>query len=172
MSHPQQLAFVASVEQMHPDAFDNCRVLEIGSLNINGTVRHFFTNCDYTGADLADGPGVDVICPGQDLDYPDKHFTTVISTECFEHNPHWMPTFLNMIRMASQLVIFTCATTGRPEHGTSRTDSYSSPFTANSDYYQNLTEYDFEHLPLDDWFSQYEFRVDEEACDLYFWGMK
>lgn len=173
MSHPQQLAFVAGVQAMHPDAFTGCRVLEVGSLNINGTVRGLFTDCHYTGVDLAPGPGVDVVCPGQDLDYPARDFTTVISTECFEHNPHWAATFANMHRMADQLVIVTCATTGRAEHGTSRTDTYSSPFTAHTDYYRNLTADDFRAMfDLDGMFAHHEFTTDEQAHDLYFWGVR
>jgi len=173
VSHPQQIQFVATVAAQHPEAFTDCRVLEIGSLNINGTVRGFFTDCFYVGVDLAQGSGVDVICPGQDLEYPDGDFTTVISTECFEHNPAWAATFTNMHRMASHLVIFTCATTGRGEHGTARTDTYSSPFTAHSNYYRNLTEQDFRDLfDLDQMFSVYEFSTNQETCDLYFWGLR
>lgn len=173
MSHPQQLAFVASVEAKFPECFTGCRVLEVGSLNINGTVRDHFTDCFYVGVDLAQGPGVDVISPGQDLEYPDGDFTTVISTECFEHNPQWAETFTNMHRMAASLVVFTCATTGRAEHGTARSDTYSSPFTAHDNYYRNLTEQDFrEAFDLDAMFSVYEFSTNGETCDLYFWGVK
>ena len=90
---------------------ENRKVLEVGSLDINGTVRIFFDNCDYTGLDLGEGKGVDLIEEGQNYDAPDETYDTVLSTECFEHNPYWKETFLNMIRLCKKngLVFFTCA---------------------------------------------------------------
>ena len=78
-----------------------------------------------------------------------------------------------MHRMASKFVIFTCASTGRPEHGTTRTTPQNSPFTLKWDYYYNLTKEDFmEALDLDDMFKTYEFSYNPSSCDLYFWGVK
>ena len=174
MSHPEQREFVVGLVERFPEAFNECRVLEIGSLNINGTVRDFFTDCFHLGVDLATGPGVDVIAEGQHLDYPDGDFTTTISAECFEHNPYWVETFANMHRMSSYLVVVTCATTGRPEHGTTRSEPTSSPFTTERwDYYRNLTEEDFRAaFNLDEMFTEYEFSTNDESNDLYFWGVK
>lgn len=53
MSHPEQLEFVASVRQRFPGFFTGRRVLEVGSLDINGSVRGMFTDCDYVGVDVA-----------------------------------------------------------------------------------------------------------------------
>jgi hypothetical protein len=129
MSHLEQLAFVASVKEKYPHFFNSVPVLEVGSLDINGSVRQFFTDCDYTGIDLAEGPSVDIVAQGQDFDLPDKTFVTSISGECFEHNPYWSETFMNMHRLTSGILIFTCATEGRHEHGTARTTPSDSPFT-------------------------------------------
>jgi hypothetical protein len=74
MSHPQQRAFVRSIRGRFPTFFVGQRVLEVGSLEMkgknNGCVRGFFSGCDYTGLDLREGPGVDVVCPGQDYGAP------------------------------------------------------------------------------------------------------
>lgn len=173
MAHPEQREFFASVTARFPSYFTGRRVLEVGSLNINGTVRDFFTDCDYTGVDLEPGPGVDVVGEGQALDYPDESFDVVVSAECFEHNPYWLQTFVNMRRMCSGLVVFTCATEGRGEHGTTRTDPASSPFTVGRwDYYRNLTADDFHaDLNLDALFAAYEFSTNDLSHDLYFWGL-
>lgn len=174
MAHPEQRKFIEDLKRIWPEWFNNVDVLEIGSLNINGTIRDFFTGNRYVGVDLADGDGVDVVGFGEALDYEDDSFDVCVSTECFEHNPNWADTFINMHRMASKAVIMTCASTGRPEHGTSRQHPGSSPFTANlSDYYRNLTEKDFQdRFVLDQMFSHYCFEVNTSSCDLYFYGSK
>lgn len=172
MAHPEQRVFFETVRLRFPHMFSGVRVLDIGSFNINGTVRDFFTDSEYVGVDLEEGPGVDVVGQGQELDYPDNSFDTVVSAECFEHNPYWLETFVNMHRMSKELVVFTCATLGRPEHGTSRTSPSDSPFTVKWDYYKNLCEDDFsENLDLDSMFERYSFSVNTQSKDLYFWGL-
>jgi hypothetical protein len=171
MSHQSQLDFVKSVKDMFPYSFKEATVLEVGSLNINGSVRQFFINCDYVGVDLAEGRGVDIVGFVHTLPLAENSFDTVISCECFEHDKHWQETFKTMYKVAKGLVIFSCATTGRPEHGTTATNPQDSPFT--NDYYKNLTEKDFkEAFDLDSMFSKYQFSVNESSKDLYFWGLK
>lgn len=173
MSHQQQLDFVARIKEHFPEKFKNVKVLEVGSLDINGSIRGFFKDCDYIGCDIGHGAGVDVVCAGEELDYPDNMFDTVASCECFEHNPEWVATFKNMHRMAKKngLIFMSCATTGRAEHGTPRTSPAAAPFCG--EYYKNLTEEDFmAELPLAEMFSSFKFAVGKETHDLYFCGFK
>jgi len=177
MSHPQQLYFVSSIRAVFPKQFTNSKVLEIGSLNINGSVRQFFDNCDYTGIDVGDGRDVDIVCEGHVYDAPVETFDTVISCECFEHNPHWAETFLNMIRLCKSggLIVMTCATTGRAEHGTTRTSPLDSPLTIGKgwEYYKNLIEDDFNNIiNASDIFASHNYSVNPASQDLYFWGIK
>ena len=69
-------------------------------------------------------------------------------------------------------VLFTCASTGRPEHGTSRTDPNESPGTSyfRWDYYKNLDENDFPLDLLESYFSFYKFYENKVSKDLYFLG--
>lgn len=168
LSHQSQLDFVRSLVNRFPIYFAGQKVLEVGSLDINGSIRQFFSGCNYIGVDLGEGRGVDLVARGEELDFPDGHFMTVASCECFEHNPEWEATFRNMVRMCSGLVFFSCATTGRPEHGTRRTSPGDAPFCG--DYYRNLTEDDFREKFTFEEFSQYGFEV--RGTDLYFWGIK
>lgn len=196
MSHSYQRKFISMVKNKNSLFFTNTKVLEIGSLNINGTMRDFFSNCDYTGIDIGNGKDVDIVCSGHDYDAPDESYDVTTSGECFEHNPYWAETFSNMIRMTKSggLIFFTCATIGRPEHGTSRTSPSKSPLTIERgwDYYKNLNEDDFRrsfNKSFDEIFKIYEFHstVSENPTefvinlkkengefseDLYFWGIK
>jgi SAM-dependent methyltransferase len=173
MAHRAQFNFFAKVKQQFPEYFTNTSVVEMGSLNINGTVRVLFENPkNYVGIDLGEGSGVDVVCRGEEYDAPDESFDVAISAECFEHNPQWAETFENMYRLTRKggLITFTCASTGRPEHGTSRTSKADSPFT--NDYYRNLTEENFRPLVDKLGFNSVYFEYYTGTKDLYFWGTK
>ena len=52
MAHQQQFDFVKSVRDKFQESFNKAKVLEVGSLDINGSVRQFFTECDYLGKDV------------------------------------------------------------------------------------------------------------------------
>lgn len=177
MAHLAQRQFVSLVSEKLGRFFDGCSVLEIGSLDISGSVRDFFRNCKYVGVDVAEGRGVDVVCQGQDYDGPDNSFDQVISCEVMEHNPHWAATFENMIRLCRPggLIVMTCATTGRGEHGTTRTAPDYSPLTVKLgwDYYRNLSVEDFrQSTDIESKFSHYAFWVNWSSYDLYFCGLK
>ena len=74
MSHYTQRQFVEWVKAAFPDSFKGKRVLEVGSLDINGSVRGYFQDCEYIGLDVGPGPGVDVVCGGQEYDAPSGSF--------------------------------------------------------------------------------------------------
>lgn len=174
MAHGQQIDFCNYVKSKFPNRFNNCSVLDIGSLDINGNNHYLFSNYKYIGIDVGEGNNVDIVSKGHEF-RSSRVFDVVISTECFEHDPFYADTIKNAIRLlrTDGLFIFTCATTGRSEHGTSRTDGkYANPL-AGEDYYKNLTEEDIrKEIDIDSLFSQYEFKVNKQSFDLYFWGIK
>lgn len=173
MAHLQQFEFVRNLSKKFPDSFNKAKVLEVGSLDINGSIRQFFTDCHYIGLDIGKGKGVDIVCFGEQYDAPDSSFDTTGSCECFEHNPEWLATFKNMIRLTKSggLVFFTCATEGRAEHGTSRTSRADAPFCG--DYYRNLVESDFtKEIDFKEIFSEFAFMSQNVTHDLYFYGIK
>jgi len=58
-------------------------VLEVGSYDVNGTVRPLFTG-RYLGVDLQPGPGVDLLVTDDLYDSP--RFDVIVSTEMLEHD--------------------------------------------------------------------------------------
>lgn len=176
MAHPEQAIFCKKVKGKYPQLFLNTSVLDIGSLDINGNNRYLFENCSYIGVDVGDGKNVDYVCRGHEFN-PGKQYGVVISTECFEHDQHWRDTIQNCISLTKSggIFMFTCATTGRQEHGTTRTTPQDSPFTHSlfNDYYMNLTEDDIISIPLflDNW-AVMEFSTNDHTKDLYFYGVK
>lgn len=173
MAHTEQMFFFQNVKHFFPRFFKDTRVLEIGSLNINGTVRVFFDNAQYTGIDIGPGDCVDETCRGEDYPAPANTFDVVMSTEVFEHAENWDLIFQNMLRMVKRngLVAFSCASRGRTQHGTSLFSMEAAPHVAAStDYYRNLMAKDFtDAFKMDHWFSDYEF-IEDMDC-LYFVGL-
>jgi SAM-dependent methyltransferase len=174
MSHAQQQYFCKLVEK---NFFERKKIsiLEIGSYNVNGTIRDIFVNQKYIGVDVKKGPCVDIVYDGQNLDIKDK-FDLSISCECFEHNPFYLENFKKMIELTKNdgVVVFTCASLFRKEHGTTRTTSADSPGSMEKwDYYKNLFKKDFEKkIDMNKTFYKYQFYYNLFSDDLYFIGIK
>jgi len=173
--HFEAHQFISTIKMHFYDHFNKAKVLEVGSYTVNHSIRDCFSECDYIGLDLIDGPGVDVVAEGSNFVLK-QQFDTVISAECFEHNPNYEQTFKNMVKHCREggLVAFSCATDGREEHGTQKTDPNDSPGTASIgwDYYKNLKENDFSRGFLNHNFSTFFFISNHESHDLYFLGFK
>lgn len=78
------------------------KVVEIGSQNVNGTLRDHKTPnvSEYIGVDFANGSGVDIVL--QDLyKYPfeDNSVDAIVSSSCYEHSELFWLTFLEGMRV-------------------------------------------------------------------------
>ena len=60
-------------------------VLEVGSLNVNGSARRYF-NGEYWGVDMRPGRGVDEVLNAHDLHDADGPFEVIVCTEMLEHD--------------------------------------------------------------------------------------
>jgi SAM-dependent methyltransferase len=181
MAHLQQRVFCEKIKARLPQYFMGTMAMDIGSFDINGNNQYLFdTQSLYLGVDVALGRNVDIVCPAYALGLPDSTFDVIVSTECLEHDWHWAETLRNAIRMLRPggLLLITCATTGRPEHGTRRTTPQDAPLLSTvddawADYYRNLTEEDIRAaIDIPDSFQLVEFSIGEETHDLYFFGVK
>jgi SAM-dependent methyltransferase len=180
MAHAYQQDFFTRVKRAYPQYFTDVKVLDIGSLDLNGNAKHFFTfPYYYVGVDLGEGKNVNVVCPGHLFDCGFQ-FDVVMSAECFEHDMYYARTLQNMVRLLRPggLMVFTCASDGRPEHGTLKSLPQDAPFLNNisekwGNYYKNLNETDIRLvMDVNNIFSSFNFEYERTSHDLYFWGIK
>ena len=175
MAHKEQIDFCKSVKEKYPLKFKYCSVLDIGSMDINGNNRYLFEDYTYTGIDLAEGPNVDVV--GYAHEYKTQYkYDVVISTEALEHDKHWRKTLIYAYKKLKRggLLLITCATEGRQEHGVKGVNEFCSPHTL--DYYKNLTANDILDVfdnDLSQYFKEWDIKeVHDTMDDLYFYAIK
>lgn len=114
--HAEALAWVE--ECVSKLTFTPRSVVELGSRNVNGGVRHLFpTATEYVGVDAFDGPGVDVVADAAEW-MSDEYVDVVVSTEMLEHTANGREI---VARCASNLrdggvLILTAAAPGRSPH--------------------------------------------------------
>ncbi len=181
MAHPAQTDFFKRAFDsfpMHfgPDAKNG--IVDFGSLNLNGGPHDFIENTNYVGIDLEPGPNVDIACSAELVSLPSLKFDAAMSSECFEHNPFWKETFMQMCRVTRNggVVIWTCAGIGRLEHGTTRSDGgITAPFVVKSglEYYKNISAFAAHNsIAIDKWFDKYFFVENFHDRDTYFIGLR
>lgn len=171
MAHIEQQNFIKDCFEIIKDKFDAPQILEIGSYKPNKEydLRNFFPNSNFTGIDLVDGPGVDIVMDGENIGQLNKKFDIIISGECFEHASNWKNIFSKMIEYIKDegYIIITCASKGRLEHGTRRLKSYSNSL-GKHDYYLNLEKKNFfNNFQITKIFSNYFFYYNINSFDLY-----
>lgn len=124
---------------MHPEARDGLarmlmasglavdapwRALDLGGRNINGSIRDLLPKAEWSGLDIEDGPGVDVVHDAT-KPWPDDatRYDLVVSTEVLEHVRDWRQLLATcaqaLERGGRQALFVTCASTGRRPHGAS-----------------------------------------------------
>lgn len=168
--HRDQVRFCKRMRKSYPDKFRRVSVLDVGSMDINGNNRYLFREFSYWGIDVGAGKNVDQVISGHEYANEFK-FNFVISTECLEHNRHWKETVLNMFALTKEggAMLITCASIGRPEHGTHRDHPDCSP--ATNDYYKNISTFEMNEI-LPSCFDTYILEYNPKSQDLYFFGIK
>lgn len=87
--HKGNHTWLEDVKRQFPKHFTNAKVLEIGSLDINGSARDHFTDCEYVGVDMAPGKGVDVVSKATETSFQKEYFDTFVCLNTYEHDLEW-----------------------------------------------------------------------------------
>jgi len=82
------------LENISIDEIMSKRILEVGSLDVNGTLRYGIQRMkplEYIGIDIEEGRGVDIICKAENLveKFGEESFDFVLSTCMLEHVQDW-----------------------------------------------------------------------------------
>ena len=92
----------------------DARILEVGSRNVNGSVRGILEPkaMQYIGVDLCEGDGVDIALDVRNLreQFGDDKFDVVVSTEMLEHCHDWQEALYQMssvLRQGGILIVTT-----------------------------------------------------------------
>lgn len=181
MSHEAQRAFFARTKTKYPFLFTGeLRVLDCGSLNVNGSLREFFEgDINYVGIDIRSGPGVDRVSLTHEFN-PVVPFDVVVSAEMLEHDAYWQQSLRQMYGLLKPggLMAFSCAAPGRAEHGTVACPDVAPGFEEGlwgtaPEYYRPLSEQDIHAtFSLPDRFTQWWMETERRHYDLYFNGLK
>ena len=142
------------------------RILEFGSLDINGSVRSILEHHaeKYLGVDMQAGPGVDILCDAATFSSRDV-YDVAVCAEVFEHAPHWRHIILNAHKHLRQggLFIATMAGEGRAPHS-----AIDEKPIRDWEYYDNVGAWELKRTMRV--FSQYN--VSTQGTDLRTVGIK
>lgn len=173
MSHTAQREFFERVQSKFPQAFRNVKVLDCGSLDVNGSLIDLFSRSStYIGIDIVPGPNVNLVCKTHELPTPTPLFDTVVSAEMLEHDEFWQDSLRRMYSVLKPggLMVISCAGPTRPEHGTSRTGHV---WGTSPDYYRNISQEDIQYVLATDQGTFQLFEIYGRGTeDTYFWGVK
>lgn len=176
MAHPNQQKFCEDVKNKFPDFFEGIKVLDVGSLDVNGNNQYLFKKCTYIGLDVAEGKNVDVVSIAHKYNGEEASFDVVLSTNALEHDMYYKLTLKKMVSLLKPrgLMFFSVAYLVK-EHGTKRRKPSSSNTSLMNDiwsnYYKNLKPQDImDVLNFDEIFSIYNMEIFQK--DLRFWGIK
>lgn len=111
-------------DHLTPQNVKGMDVLEVGSYNVNGSLRDYVTTLDparYLGLDVEQGPGVDEIGNVEELEerFGTEAFDVVICTEMLEHVPDWKFAITNLKRVVRKggTLLITTRSKGFGYHG-------------------------------------------------------
>jgi SAM-dependent methyltransferase len=160
---------------MHTEAFDffaktiralprRAYVVEIGSKNINGSLRDLFVRAAprYVGVDIVHGPDVDVVSDGATFT-PDGEPDTVVCAEVLEHTSEAAAICANAHRILAPGGVFVLSAAANPRMPHSAVDGGD---IRDGEFYQNVDSQTLSAIWLEP-FSRKQVIVDTSHGDVY-----
>lgn len=122
--HDSVMAWVGRKVQQYALNDPAFKVLEVGSRDVNGTVRPLFSGvCSYAGLDMQAGPGVDVVANSHLLSTDaiksiEPPYDVVVSTEMLEHDAAFWRSLQGMGKVLKPggYLLLTARGNGFPKH--------------------------------------------------------
>lgn len=145
-------------------------ILDVGGADVNGSVRDQFPLAIFTGLDIEPAPGVQIVADAATWRLPDEDhgYDIVIATELYEHAEQWREIIETMASALDtdgpQLLIATCASTGRPPHGAR--GEWGVPA---GQFYGNVSP-EMLRIELERWFHEVEVEYNPNPGDAYCWA--
>src|SRR3990167_9971812 len=93
--HENNKKWLEDVKKKFPEHFKDVKVLELGSLNVNGSCREYFDKCKYIGVDVVAGNGVDIVIHAKNTLFWPEYFDTLVSLSMLEHDPDYVDSLRN-----------------------------------------------------------------------------
>lgn len=147
------------------------RGLDVGGANVNGSVRDQLPNVYWTGLDIGEAPGVEIIADAAEWrrdEEADPGYDIVIATELFEHAERWREIIMTMALAlredGPETFISTCASTGRNPHGAR--GEWGVPA---GQFYGNVDPDDLRAV-LGTWFKEVHVEFNPNPGDAYAWA--
>lgn len=111
--------FLEHLNKQYPDHFTRSRVLELGSKDLNGTVRdHFVEPVEFVGIDISPGKCVDLVVAAKDTVFEPDHFDVLITMSMIEHDPDWRESLTHNMQWlrSGGLFVMCWGAEGNPRH--------------------------------------------------------
>jgi SAM-dependent methyltransferase len=97
---------------------ENKKILDVGSYDVNGTMKPIFQKGKYVGLDMEEGPNVDIVGVSHKIPFEKDEFDIVISSSCFEHDDMFWISFQEMCRVLKPGgYMYVQAPSNGPYHG-------------------------------------------------------
>lgn len=153
-----------SINRWRPNA-SGLSVIELGSLDINGSVRSIAQPLAsfYVGVDVQSGKGVDIVANAATFVHPTVDL--VLCCEVFEHTPEWRKIILNAYSLLNQggLFVATMAGEGRSPHS-----AIDENPIRDWEYYDNVGAWELNRIMKTFAFHD----VNTQNFDIRCWGIK
>lgn len=98
--HPSAMQGAKDFFNKFSNEFVEPTIVEIGSQNVNGSIREAAPPCKYIGLDFEKANGVDIVLEDPyHLPLPNQYADMVVTSSCFEHSEMFWLTFLEGVRI-------------------------------------------------------------------------